>query len=62
MDGRHILGGFYHNPIRDILQGFQDEIMNEIGGDRGGRRRDVEEGEERIGFPVNRSQVYVLVS
>ena len=36
MNGRHILGGFNQNQIREILQGFLDKIMYDIGGEREG--------------------------
>ena len=32
LDGRQRLDGFNQNRIRYLLQGFQYEIMNEIGG------------------------------
>ena len=41
-NGRQILVGFDQNQIREILQGFQYEIMSKIGRERGGRRRLVE--------------------
>ena len=43
LNGRKILVGFDQGKIRDILQGFQYKIMKEIGGNSGGRRREVEE-------------------
>ena len=36
---RGALVGFNQEQMRDILNSFQDEIMNEIGGVRGGRLR-----------------------
>ena len=38
---RGALVGFNQEQMRDILNSFQDEIMNEIGGGRLGRRRGV---------------------
>ena len=32
------LVGFNHNQAKNIFLGFQEETMNEIGGDRGGAR------------------------
>ena len=34
LNGRQILGGFNQSQIRELLQGFKYEIMNEVGGDR----------------------------
>ena len=36
LNGRHILGGFNQSQVRELFQGFKNEIMNDIGGDRGG--------------------------
>ena len=47
LDRRGALGRFGQNQMRDILQGFRDEIMNEIGGVRGGRLR---RERSRLGF------------
>ena len=53
-NGRQILVGFDQNQIREILQGFQYEIMSKIGRERGVRRRLVEEGEVNIRFNLMR--------
>ena len=50
----HRLGGFNQSQAREILQGFWYKIMNNIGGDRGGSRRCVEEGEFNLGFLLRR--------
>ena len=52
------LGGFDHNQTNEVLQGFQDYIMNVIGRDRGGRRGEVQEVEVDIGVPLRRSHIY----
>ena len=36
---RNILGGFNQSLIREILRGLLHEIINNIGGERGGIRR-----------------------
>ena len=58
LDRMGALGGFNLNLMRDFLQGFQDEITNETGGEREGMMRRVEEGEAKIRIPLRRSQVF----
>ena len=54
LDRRGALGGFNHNK-KIFFQGFRYGIMNEIGGERGGRRREFEEGEVEIGVTLRRA-------
>ena len=41
LNGRQVLSGFNQSQIRKLLQGFEDEIMNDIDGERGVRSRRV---------------------
>ena len=43
----------------EIFLGFWYQIMNEIGGERGGRMRGVGYGESKIGIPIRGYQVFV---
>ena len=54
----HILDGFNQIKIREILQGFQCDILNDIGGVRGRSIRGVEEGDIDIGVSLSISQLY----
>ena len=40
LDTSRIMGGFNYNKCMEILYGFRDEILNEIGGDTGGTSRE----------------------
>ena len=44
----------------ECFTGFLDDIMNKIGGERGGIRRKVEDEYVNIGVPLSRYQVYGL--
>ena len=46
--------------MENVLQVFLDDIMNKIGGERGGIRRKVEDEYVNIGVPLSRYQVYGL--
>ena len=59
MDGIQSLNGFNQNQTRDIFQFFHDDIINDIGGEKGGRMSEVGGGEVNIGVPIRRYQVYV---
>ena len=48
-DTSRIMGGFNYNKCMEILHGFRDEIMNDIGGDTGGTSREVEQKDIDIG-------------
>ena len=56
------MGEINNNQIREILHGFQYDIMNDIGGDRGGRRTEGDQGEINIRFILRRSRVHEWVS
>ena len=43
LDRRRAFGGFNHNKTRYILQGFIYDIINKIGGERGGKRMEDKE-------------------
>ena len=62
LNGRHILVVLNQNQSRELLQGFQYEITNEIVGDRVVRRWDVEEEEVKIGVYIRSYQIYAWVS
>ena len=61
-----ILGGFNHNQIMNILKGFQDETIHDIGEEREGVVvvvvvvvvAVVEEGGYKLGFYLRMFQVY----
>ena len=54
------MGGNNWNQMENVLQVFLDDIMNKIGGERGGIRRKVEDEYVNIGVPLSRYQVYGL--
>ena len=58
LGGRQILSGFNNNQMREIFQGLKFEIMNDIGGKRRVRKREVEERKVYIRVPIRRVQVH----
>ena len=52
---------FNNNQTGEVFKGFIDNIMNDIGGESGGRRREVEEGKVDIGVLLRRDQVYAWI-
>ena len=58
LDSKGSLSAFNQNQNRDFL-GFWYQIMNEIGGEMGGRVRGVDDGDYNIGIPIRGYQVFV---
>ena len=57
LDRRGVFGDMNRNQIRENFQGFIDEIMDKIGGERGGGRVEAEQGELNIGVTLRRDHV-----
>ena len=61
LDMMGVLGGFNQNQVRDIFQGFFYDVMDAIGGERGSRKRGVEEGDIKSSIPFSMFQVFEWV-
>ena len=58
LDERGTLGGFQNYQMRDTFKRFRYEIVNDIGGESGGRTREVDDGEAEIGVHIVGRYVY----
>ena len=52
LDNREELRGFDQNQRRNLFLGFQDEIMNKIGGERGESSNEVGRDRSSLGFII----------